>query len=61
MPNLDMSYLEVAINSMAQHASPIGIGQTECLRIQLITASACHDHFTLDFAIVGDLLEIIHA
>ena len=30
----------VAISSIAQHAKPIGIGQTELDRIQLITASA---------------------
>jgi hypothetical protein len=30
----------VAISSMAQQARPIGIGQTELARIQLITASA---------------------
>ncbi len=30
----------VAISSMAQQASPMGIGHTELARIQLITASA---------------------
>jgi hypothetical protein len=36
-----MSYLAdaVAINSIAQHASPIGIGHNEFLRIQLMAAS----------------------
>jgi hypothetical protein len=29
----------VAINSIAQHASPIGIGQSEFLRIQFMAAS----------------------
>jgi len=32
--------LPTAINSIAQQASPIGIGQMELLRIQLMTASA---------------------
>ena len=38
-----MSYREdeAAISSIAQQASPIGIGQSELLRIQLIAASTC--------------------
>jgi hypothetical protein len=32
---------DAAISSMAQQASPIGIGQRELLRIQLIAASSC--------------------
>jgi hypothetical protein len=41
MPNREMSNrLEaVAINSIAQQASPIGIGHSEFLRIQLMAAS----------------------
>ena len=42
MPNREISKREppAAISSIAQQASPIGIGQTEFFRIQLITASA---------------------
>ena len=32
--------LPTAINSIAQHAKPIGMGHTELVRIQLMTASA---------------------
>ena len=40
-PNRAISKREaaVAINSIAQQASPIGIGQSEFLRIQFIAAS----------------------
>ena len=40
-PNREMSNLlaPAAINSMAQHANPIGIGHSDCLRHQLIAAS----------------------
>lgn len=42
MPKREMSKREPPdpINSIAQHDKPIGNGQTECLRTQLITASA---------------------
>ena len=40
-PNREMSNLDaaVAINSMAQQANPIGIGQSEFFRTQLSAAS----------------------
>src|SRR5688572_16639438 len=42
-PNRAISYrlAPAAINSMAQQASPIGIGQSEFFRNQLIAASSC--------------------
>ena len=54
IPNLEISYREAAeaISSIAQHASPIGIGQTECFLIQLITALR-HDNIAFYLAVVG--------
>ena len=42
-PNRAMSkrLAPAAMSSMAQQARPIGIGQSEFLRIQFIAASAC--------------------
>ena len=42
IPKREISYREAAdaISSMAQQASPMGMGQTECFLIQLITESA---------------------
>ena len=42
MPNLEISNLDapVAMSSMPQHASPMGMGHNELLRIQLIAASS---------------------
>ena len=39
MREMSKRELAAAINSMAQHASPIGMGQREFLRIQFIAAS----------------------
>ena len=58
-PKREMSNRELAaaINSMAQQASPIGIGHREFLRIQFIAASiVVKMTFPSIFRVVGDRL-----